>query len=98
MAVSQRRAPIRRRSCLLHCALEHVFEIESKQNARPCYDSFCMARKHSKPASPAPAFPDPYRELWVSLTPAQRLRRSWRLRLRLRALKMSHDAKTFQQL
>ena len=34
----------------------------------------------------------------VSLTPAQRLRRAWRLRLRLRSLKKSHDAKTFPQL
>jgi hypothetical protein len=58
-----------------------------------------MARRRRKGVTPAPSlFPDPYREMWASLTPAERLRRSWKLRLRLRNLKLSHDAKTFQLL
>jgi hypothetical protein len=57
-----------------------------------------MSRKRSKTVAPALTFPDPYHELWISLTPAQRLRRAWRLRLKLRDLKKSHDAKTFPQL
>ena len=34
---------------------------------------------------------DPYRAMWVALTPAQRLRRSWRLRRRLLSLEAVHD-------
>lgn len=40
----------------------------------------------------------PYLEMWRALTPAQRLRRAWRLRRRLRNLEAIHDAKTFPEL
>jgi hypothetical protein len=36
----------------------------------------------------------PYLEMWQSLTPAERLRRAWRLRKRLPDLQAAHDAKT----
>jgi hypothetical protein len=36
---------------------------------------------------------DPYLEMWRSLTPRERLRRSWRLRRRLKNLQAVHDAK-----
>lgn len=41
---------------------------------------------------------DPYRDLWRSLTPAERLRRSWRMRARLPNLQAVHDAKSLPQL
>ena len=68
------------------------------RKANSCYDFGAMSRRRHKPAVVPSSFPDPYREMWVSLTPAERLRRSWKLRRRLQNLKMSHDAKTFQQL
>ena len=46
----------------------------------------------------APAGPDPYLAEWVSLSPAERLRRSWRLRRRIPDLAAVHDAKTFPEL
>jgi hypothetical protein len=57
-----------------------------------------MARR--KPPRPVEAFAptDPYREMWLSLTPAQRLRRAWRLRRRLKNIQAIHDAKTFPEL
>jgi len=36
-----------------------------------------------------------YREVWLSLTPADRLARSWALRARLRDPQAVHDAKLF---
>jgi hypothetical protein len=42
--------------------------------------------------------PDPYVEHWKSLTPAQRLRRAWRLRKRIKNLQAIHDAKTYPEL
>ena len=42
--------------------------------------------------------PDPYRDVWTSLSPAKRLRRSWNLRTRLVNLHAAHDAKTFPEL
>lgn len=41
---------------------------------------------------------DPYLQLWRALSPAERLRRSWRLRTRLRDPQAVHDAKTFPRL
>ena len=38
---------------------------------------------------------DPYREMWLSLSPSERLERSWRLRTRLKDIRAIHDAKTF---
>lgn len=35
------------------------------------------------------------REIWVRFTPAQRLRRSWDLRRRIKNLKEVHDKKIF---
>lgn len=40
-------------------------------------------------------FEDPYRQAWLALSPGERLRRSWRLRLRLKNSQAVHDAKTF---
>ncbi len=56
-------------------------------------------KKHkvSHGARPEPV-PDPYRQDWMALTPAQRLRRSWRLRKRIHNLEAAHDAKTFPKL
>jgi hypothetical protein len=41
---------------------------------------------------------DTYRTEWLGLTPAERLRRSWRLRSRLRDLESVHDAKSLPEL
>src|SRR5204862_1431697 len=43
-------------------------------------------------------FMEPYVQMWRALTPDQRLRRSWRLRTRIKNLKRVHDAKTFPKL
>ncbi|HXG59982.1 MAG TPA: hypothetical protein VNO22_01295 [Planctomycetota bacterium] len=48
--------------------------------------------------SPPPPVPDPYRDLWLRLSPGERLRRSWRLRSRIPDLQAAHDAKTFRKL
>lgn len=45
----------------------------------------------------APTFEDPYRQAWLALSPQQRLRRSWRLRLRLKDIEAVHDAKTLPE-
>lgn len=54
----------------------------------------------SRRAWPDPLLPlpDPYREMWLRLTPAQRLRRSWRLRSRIPDLQAVHDAKSLPKL
>src|SRR5262245_44155715 len=78
--------------------IEMQISVQGFYETRHSMLDLLMARKRSKPPIPAATLPDPYWEQWVSLTPAQRLRRSWRLRLRLRNLKMSHDAKTLPQL
>jgi len=41
---------------------------------------------------------NPYVEVWLSLTPAQRLVRAWRLRRLLPNLQAVHDAKTYPRL
>jgi hypothetical protein len=41
---------------------------------------------------------DPYLTAWMALTPAERMRRSWRLRTRLKDPEAAHDAKTFPEL
>lgn len=41
---------------------------------------------------------DPYLAGWMSLTPRQRLRRSWSMRQRVKDLEALHDAKTFPKL
>ena len=41
---------------------------------------------------------DPYLEAWLALTPAERLRRAWRLRARLKDPGAVHDAKTLLEL
>ena len=40
---------------------------------------------------------DPYLQDWMALTPAVRLRRSWRMRRRLTGAARLHDAKTFPE-
>lgn len=57
-----------------------------------------MSSREARRTRPADADLNPYREVWLSLTPAQRLRRSWRLRKRLKNLPAIHDAKTFPEL
>lgn len=57
-----------------------------------------MSRREVRRGRAADAELNPYREVWLSLTPAQRLRRSWRLRKRLKNLPAIHDAKTFPDL
>jgi hypothetical protein len=57
------------------------------------------ARHHTKPDELAGVvFPNPYRDLWESLTPLERSRRAWRLRGRLKNLQAIHDAKTIPEL
>jgi len=41
---------------------------------------------------------DAYREMWSALSPAERLRRSWRLRARLRDIETVHDGKSLPKL
>jgi hypothetical protein len=41
---------------------------------------------------------EPYRELWRSLTPRERLRRAWKLRKRLRNIQKLHDEKLVPRL
>ena len=41
---------------------------------------------------------EPYVQMWRSLTPAERLRRSWKLRSRLKNLQAIHDAKSLPKL
>jgi len=43
-------------------------------------------------------FMEPYVQMWRSLTPAERLRRSWKLRSRLKNLQAIHDAKSLPKL
>lgn len=57
-----------------------------------------MKRRRQKPPAIETSLRDPYREAWRALTPAERLRRSWRLRLRLPDPQAVHDAKTFPKL
>ncbi len=55
--------------------------------------------RRTKPDAQEGAHPlDPYRAEWLSLSPAERLRRSWRLRSRIKDLGAVHDAKTFPEL
>jgi len=42
-----------------------------------------------------PIFQTYQREIWVKFTPAQRLKRSWELRKRIKNLKEIHDKKIF---
>ncbi len=58
------------------------------------------AMRNRPPPFPLSAAPvsEPYLRMWRSLTPAQRLRRAWRLRARLRDIAAIHDAKTFPKL
>lgn len=41
---------------------------------------------------------DVYREMWTALSPGERLRRSWRLRARLRNIETVHDEKSLPKL
>jgi hypothetical protein len=41
---------------------------------------------------------DPYREKWMNLIPAARLRRPWRMRSRVKNLQAIHDAKSLPKL
>jgi hypothetical protein len=53
--------------------------------------------REKRPKSPINAVPEryeePYRELWRSLTPRERLRRAWKLRERVPDIHRMHDAK-----
>jgi hypothetical protein len=59
-------------------------------------------RRTSKLRHPLPEWPavpsGPYLAAWMALAPAERLRRAWALRRRLRNPQAVHDAKTFPQL
>lgn len=45
-------------------------------------------------SNPVPdRYEEPYRALWRSLTPRERLRRAWRLRRRIPDIHRLHDAK-----
>ena len=44
------------------------------------------------------ALSDPYRQMWMELSPAARLRRSWRMRSRVKNLQAVHDAKSLPKL
>lgn len=63
-----------------------------------------MKRASSHPPGPARdleaelGVSAPYVLAWRALTPAQRLRRAWRLRSRLKNPAAIHDAKTFPEL
>jgi hypothetical protein len=41
---------------------------------------------------------EPYLQAWLALTPAERLHRAWRLRLRLRDPQAVHDEKSIPKL
>lgn len=47
---------------------------------------------------PTADLPDPYREDWLRLTPAERLERSWKQRRRLSNLEAVHDEKSLPEL
>lgn len=55
-------------------------------------------RKAPKPSRGKAEWNEPYLEAWRSLSPGERLRRSWRLRSRLKNPRAIHDAKTFPEL
>ncbi|HLG42066.1 MAG TPA: hypothetical protein VI643_01785 [Planctomycetota bacterium] len=52
-----------------------------------------MARKKNGQEKACESRVDPYREMWMSLTPGERLRRAWALRRRLKNIQAIHDAK-----
>ncbi|MBI3847166.1 MAG: hypothetical protein HY292_21265 [Planctomycetes bacterium] len=49
-------------------------------------------------SDPLPTSCDPYMEMWLSLSPYERLRRSWRLRRFIKDLEAVHDAKYLPEL
>lgn len=51
-----------------------------------------------RPPRPLALSTDPYLAAWMALTPAERLRRAWRLRSRLKDLQTIHDAKSLPKL
>ena len=55
-------------------------------------------RNKSPDTKPTDVGVDSYLAEWTALSPAQRLRRSWRLRRRIKDLGAVHDAKTFPEL
>ena len=67
-----------------------------------------MAKKVRRSASPAASKAidvvnpdlefDPFWRAWLSLTPAQRLRRSWAMRRRIKDLEAAHDEKSLPKL
>jgi hypothetical protein len=57
-----------------------------------------MSKRRSSPAPLVERYEEPYRELWRSLSPRERLRRAWRLRKRLRNIQKLHDEKLVPRL
>ena len=57
-----------------------------------------MRRKSAAHIKSDEPITDPYQEMWRALTPAARLRRSWRLRSRVKNLQAVHDAKSLPKL
>jgi hypothetical protein len=58
-----------------------------------------QARRHPDAAGGEAAIEiGTYMACWMALSPAERLRRSWRLRRRIKDLGAVHDAKTVPEL
>ncbi len=59
-----------------------------------------VRRLRRRPPAEADGLPelDLFLEWWQSLTPDERLRRSWRLRARLKDPEAAHDAKSLPEL
>lgn len=83
--------------------------MDASGGVRPCYlgalrEGKAMARKKKNSrtkramSDPLPTSCDPYMEMWLSLSPYERLRRSWRLRRFIKDLEAVHDAKYLPEL
>ena len=56
------------------------------------------ARRRRKAEARPEFWTDPYMEAWMALTPAERLRRAWWLRSRLKDIQKFHDEKSLPKL
>lgn len=86
---------------------ERSVVIGSTLARRDSYNEGLMRKAGRRRATPARAAQaalaertalDVYREMWTALSPAERLRRSWRLRLRLKDIETVHDEKSLPEL
>jgi hypothetical protein len=57
-----------------------------------------MTPRKRRPHATSSQVPDPYLDAWRALSPFERLRRSWKLRKRLRDPQAVHDEKTLPKL